>query len=184
MPSNVDSKFSAECDAYRPILLKVAMRLCRDYDKAHDLVQDTLLRAICASDSFERGSNLQAWLMRILTNSFATLWRQSQRHSRLLEDRLTDTLMGTYGQGHAYADAQEGGDKFSAEVETALAGLSSEYREVVMAADIDGQKYKDIAESLALPIGTVMSRLFRARRMLRKQLSSIAQRDYYLSCAA
>jgi RNA polymerase sigma-70 factor (ECF subfamily) len=181
------AEFATACLPHQGELYGVAMRLARSHDDALDLVQDTLLRAMCAWDRFEPGSNLRAWLLRILTNSFINGYRKRRRHSRFATESPGDALNALYGTDHDHtADpvdaAVEGllGD----EVKTALDGLGPEYREVVERADLKGEKYRDIADALHVPIGTVMSRLFRARRQLEGELATYAAEDYGIRRAA
>src|ERR1051325_6709229 len=164
--------FELACLPHQSELFGVAMRICRDPDTAKDLVQETLLRAMCAWDSFQTGSNLRAWLFRILTNAFINGYRKRRRHQRFATERPGDALAALYGE--------ELGD----EVKTALDRLGPEYRDVVERADLRGEKYKDIADALDVPIGTVMSRLSRARRVLEAELAGFAARDYGIKRAA
>jgi len=181
------AQFETECLPHRAEMYGVAMRLTRNHDDALDLVQETLLRAMVAWESFEPGSNLRAWLLRILTNSFINGYRKRRRHQRFATERPGDALRALYGEAEeTVADAEEQivegmlGD----EVRAALAALGPEYREVVERADLRGEKYRDIADALHVPIGTVMSRLFRARRQLEEQLRSYAAEDYGIHRAA
>jgi RNA polymerase sigma-70 factor (ECF subfamily) len=172
---------------HQPELFGVAMRICRDPDTAKDLVQETLLRAMCAWDSFQPGSNLRAWLFRILTNAFINGYRKRRRHQRFAVERPGDALSALYGRDQDCTDdlAQAlYGDELCDEVKTALGRLGPEYRDVVERADLRGEKYKDIADALAVPIGTVMSRLFRARRVLEDELAEFAAKDYGIKRAA
>ena len=180
-------EFATACLPHQGELYGVAMRLARSHDDAQDLVQETLMRAMCAWDRFEPGSNLRAWLLRILTNSFINGYRKRRRHTRFATECPGDALNALYGtdQDHtadptrATLDVQLGD-----EVKDALEGLGPEYREVVERADLRGEKYRDIADALHVPIGTVMSRLFRARRQLETQLRAYAADDYGIKRAA
>ena len=179
--------FAAQCLPHQPELYGVAMRICRDPDTAKDLVQETLLRAMCAWSSFEQGSNLRAWLFRILTNAFINGYRKRRRHQRFATERPGDALTALYGRDQDHTDDLEDtlyGEELSDEVQGALGRLGADYRDVVERADLKGQKYKDIADDLAVPIGTVMSRLFRARRVLETELAGYAARDYGIKRAA
>jgi RNA polymerase sigma-70 factor, ECF subfamily len=165
----------------------VAMRICRDPDMAKDLVQETLMRAMVAWDSFEPGSNLRAWLFRILTNAFINGYRKRRRHQKFSNERPGDALIALYGRDQDRTDDLEEAlieDELCDEVQGALAHLGSDYRDVVERADLKGEKYKDIADALHVPIGTVMSRLFRARRVLETELAGFAARDYGIKRAA
>jgi len=179
--------FEAACLPHQGELFGVAMRICRDPDTAKDLVQETLLRAMCAWDSFQTGSNLRAWLFRILTNAFINGYRKRRRHQRFATERPGDALAALYGRDQDCTedlDAELFGDELCDEVKTALDRLGPEYRDVVERADLRGEKYKDIADALDVPIGTVMSRLFRARRVLEAELAGFAARDYGIKRAA
>lgn len=181
------ASFAASCLPHQAELYGVAMRICRDPDTAKDLVQETLLRAMVAWDSFEPGSNVRAWLFRILTNSFINGYRKRRRHQRFAAERPGDALTALYGSDRDCTE--DPGDalcagELSDEVATALGKLAPDYRDVVERADLRGEKYKDIADALAVPIGTVMSRLFRARRVLETELTAFAARDYGIKRAA
>jgi RNA polymerase sigma-70 factor, ECF subfamily len=179
--------FAAACLPHQAELFGVAMRICRDPDAAGDLVQETLMRAMIAWHSFEPGSNLRAWLFRILTNTFINGYRKRRRHQRFAQERPTDALRALYGRDRDHTDTVDEAlceGQLADEVQLALARLGPDYREVVERADLRGEKYKDIADALALPIGTVMSRLFRARRVLETELADYAARDYGIRRAA
>ncbi|HEY5945172.1 MAG TPA: sigma-70 family RNA polymerase sigma factor [Kofleriaceae bacterium] len=180
-------EFETQCMPHQQELYGVAMRICRDPDTAKDLVQETLLRAMCAWGSFEQGSNLRAWLFRILTNAFINGYRKRRRHQRFATERPGDALAALYGRDQDHTDDLEDtlyGDELSDEVQGALGRLGADYRDVVERADLKGQKYKDIADDLNVPIGTVMSRLFRARRVLETELAGYAASDYGIKRAA
>jgi RNA polymerase sigma-70 factor (ECF subfamily) len=179
--------FADACLPHQPELFGVAMRICRDPDTAKDLVQETLLRAMVAWESFEPGSNLRAWLFRILTNAFINGYRKRRRHQRFATERPGDALSALYGRDRDHTDELDEAlcaDELCDEVKTALGKLGPDYRDVVERADLRGEKYKDIADALEVPIGTVMSRLFRARRVLEAELAGFAARDYGIKRAA
>jgi len=171
------SEFSDACMPHQGEMYAVALRLTRNPDDARDLVQETLLRAMVAWARFEPGSNVRAWLLRILTNSFINGYRKRRRHARFATERPGDALSALYGEARdsqpdptrAMLEAELGD-----EVQEALGGLAPDYREVVERADLRGERYRDIADALRVPIGTVMSRLFRARRQLEGQLVDYA----------
>jgi RNA polymerase sigma-70 factor, ECF subfamily len=180
-PGSAHADFATACLPHQSEMFGVAMRICRDPDTAKDLVQETLLRAMVAWSSFEPGSNLRAWLFRILTNAFINGYRKRRRHQRFATERPGDALNALYGRDQDHTDDLEDtlfGDELSDEVQSALGKLGADYRDVVERADLKGQKYKDIADDLEVPIGTVMSRLFRARRVLEAELAPYAARDY------
>jgi RNA polymerase sigma-70 factor, ECF subfamily len=186
-PVGIHAEFATACLPHQSELYGVAMRICRDPDTAKDLVQETLMRAMVAWASFEPGSNLRAWLFRILTNSFINGYRKRRRHQRFAAERPGDALCALYGRDQDHTDDLEDTlteNELSDEVQDALGALGADYRDVVERADLKGEKYKDIADALRVPIGTVMSRLFRARRVLETELEDFAARDYGIKRAA
>ena len=187
MKAQPHAEFAASCIPHQAELYGVAMRICRDPDTAKDLVQETLLRAMCAWSSFEPGSNVRAWLFRILTNAFINGYRKRRRHQRFATERPGDALSALYGSDRDCTEELDEvlcADELCDEVKTALGKLGPDYRDVVERADLRGEKYKDIADALHVPIGTVMSRLFRARRALEADLSGFAAKDYGIKRAA
>lgn len=179
--------FNAVCQAHRDELYGTAMRLSKSPSDADDLVQETFLRAYQAWDRFEEGSNARAWLFRILMNSFINGYRKRRRHARITNACPADAVSAVYGSSNDYATAavQEMTEhSLGDEVSEALNQLSPDYRTVVEMADIDGERYRDIATRLGVPIGTVMSRLFRARRQLEAALRDYARLDYGICRAA
>jgi RNA polymerase sigma-70 factor (ECF subfamily) len=168
-------------------LYAVAMRLSRSPSDAEDLVQETYLRAYASFGSFQPGSNCRAWLIRILTNSFINHYRRRRSHrafARRGEPEHVQALLDDDAPRAKNPEQNLCEGAFSDEVSAALADLTDDYRVVVVLADLEGMKYKDIAVALGCPIGTVMSRLFRARRVLEDRLRSYARADYGIGCAA
>src|SRR6266545_1259385 len=166
---------------HRDELLAAALRYTRNRADAEDLVQDTFARALGAWSRFEPGSNCRAWLFRILTNGFISGYRRRRRHNRFAHETGDDAVTAFYGDGFdRVGDPAEAlvTDGLSDEVEAALAELCEDYLKVVLLADLRGARYRDIATDLGVPIGTVMSRLFRARRQLEERLRDYAAADY------
>ncbi len=161
------------------------MRLTRSPDDAADLVQETLLRAYQAWSRFVAGSNCRGWLLRILTNSFINIYRKQRRQQRFVQERPEEAAATFHGPADA-ADARARlvAQSLGDEVTAALAALSDDYRKVIELADLHGVRYRDIAAQLEVPVGTVMSRLFRARRQLEAALHDYAARDYGIRRAA
>ena len=156
-------------------LYGAALRLTRDPNGAQDLVQDALVRAYRFQHHFEPGTNLKAWLLRILTNTFINHYRRSARERRVLDSDesapVGDGVMSRAamrGLTDSTAVAQEG--LLRDEIMKALDNLPEDYRLMIVLADIEELSYKEIAEAVSVPIGTVMSRLHRARKMMQKQL--------------
>jgi len=181
-------RFEQAALPYLRDLYAIAVRMTRNPDGAHDLVQETYLRAYAAWSSFIEGSNCRAWLIRILTNSYINHYRRSRSHRSFTERSEGEQLSALYGETPratsrgAEEILTEAG--FSDEVDRALAELEDDYRLVILLADVEEMKYREIAETLGWPIGTVMSRLFRARRRLEEQLGGFAQSGYGIRRAA
>jgi RNA polymerase sigma-70 factor, ECF subfamily len=157
------------------VLYGAALRLTRDGAEAQDLVQDALVRAYRFQHHFEPGTNLKAWLLRILTNTFINHYRRSARERRVLDveegSPIGDGVMSRAamrGLTDSTALAQEG--LLRDEISKALDNLPEDYRLMIMLADVEELSYKEIADAVNVPIGTVMSRLHRARKMMQKQL--------------
>src|SRR5688500_13626677 len=171
------SGFAAACLPHQSEMYGVGLRMTRSHADALDLVQETLRRAMRWWDRFEPGSNVRAWLLRILTNTFINGYRKRRRHQRFANECPCDARAALYGTpDDTTGDLEDAivehelGDAVSG----ALDKLSADYREVVERADLRGEKYKDIADATGVPIGTVMSRLFRARRQLEADLETYA----------
>lgn len=169
--------------ARRGQLLGLALRLARNRADAEDLVQDTLVRALEAWSRFEPGTNCRAWLSRILTNCFITSYRRGKRRGGSeVRDEVAAALYATSSLPRP--DDALLGDALGDEVTRALDSLGPEFRKVVELADLAEQPYREVAAALEVPIGTVMSRLFRARQKLRADLAGYAERDYGICRAA
>ena len=158
-----------------------AMRMTRNPADADDLVQETYLRAYRGFGGFTEGTNLKAWMYRILTNTYINMYRAKQRRpdeSELdeVEDLYLYRRLGGLEAARAGRSAEdELMDTFSeAEVKAAVEDLPENFRMAVLLADVEGFSYKEIAEILDIPIGTVMSRLHRGRKALQKRLFDYA----------
>lgn len=149
------------------VLLRVAMSLTRDRSDAEDLVQDTLMRAFKAVDRFD-GRYPRAWLLTIMRN--AQINRVRRRRPELMRDaRAGERILDEKGR-HDSAEQEALRDAFDSEVEAALDALPDRLRTVVGLVDLDGLSYQQAADVLGVPIGTVMSRLHRARQRIRGRL--------------
>ena len=163
-----------------PNLYAGALRMTRNPTDAEDLVQDTYLRAFRGFSGFKEGTNLKAWLYRILTNSFINTYRKKQRQPQTVEGPddvdewyLFDKLGGRNVELSAETEVL---DKIPDEaVKGALESLPENFRLPVLLADVEGFSYKEIAEIMDTPIGTVMSRLHRGRKALQKALWDTAK---------
>ena len=167
---------------YMDQLYGAARRMTRNDAAAEDLVQETYLRAYKGFDRFSEGTNLRAWLFRILTNLFINEYRRRKRRPEEVDLGDTDTLYLYRGLGGAdgarlFRSAEDEllDGLTSAEVRDAIEALPQSYRVAVLLADVEGFAYKEIAEILDVPIGTVMSRLHRGRKRLRQTLQTYGQ---------
>ncbi|NLT25584.1 MAG: sigma-70 family RNA polymerase sigma factor [Microbacteriaceae bacterium] len=159
-----------------------AMRMTRNPADAQDLVQETFAKALAAFGSFTQGTNLRAWLYRIQTNLYINDYRKAQRapYPNALEELEDWQLSGaesyTADSGTASRSAEaEALDHLPSDaVKDALAGIPDDFRVAVLLADVEGFAYKEIAEIMGTPVGTVMSRLHRGRKLLRESLREYA----------
>ncbi|WP_347403831.1 sigma-70 family RNA polymerase sigma factor [Mycobacterium sp. 236(2023)] len=170
-------------------LYRAARRYTGNAADAEDLVQETMLKAYAAFHRFEEGTNIRAWLLRILTNTWIKSYRRAQcRPAEVLSDNVTDAQLSAHADHSSsglpsaeLAALQALGDD---EVRHALAQLSEDQRLVVYYADVEELRYKEIALILDVPVGTVMSRLHRGRCALRALLAGVAADRGYLRGAA
>ena len=170
---------------YMDSLYSTALRFTRNTEEAEDLVQDTYLRAYRFFDKFQTGTNFKAWIFKILTNTFINKYRKKARTPQQVQ--LDKVAYGLENEESPERVAEWSGydeekykELFDDDITVALSQLSEEFRMVVLLADIEGFSYKEIAEIIGRPSGTVMSRLFRGRRMLQRILEKYARREGYI----
>jgi RNA polymerase sigma-70 factor (ECF subfamily) len=169
------SRFAEEAIGYLDTLYRGALRLTRDAIQAEDLVQDTYVRALRYQGSYQVGTNMKAWLFAIMRNLFWDRFKGGRPEDISLDGDGDFALYDTLKDPTAMPEA-EVLDRIAAdEVVKAVEKLPELHREVVLLVDVEGFSYKDAADVLGVPIGTVMSRLHRARRQLQKSLSDYAQ---------
>jgi RNA polymerase sigma-70 factor (ECF subfamily) len=173
--------FADQAMPFMSSLYSAALRMTRNPADAEDLLQETYLRAYRGFGGFEQGTNLKAWLYRILTNTYINQYRAKKR--RFDETELDETedlyLYRRLGGLEAVTAGRSAEDELmdwftDDEVKAALEALPEQFRMAVLLADVEGFAYKEIAEILAIPIGTVMSRLHRGRKALQKELFEFA----------
>jgi RNA polymerase sigma-70 factor (ECF subfamily) len=175
------ASFADQAMPFAPQLYAAAMRLTRNQADAEDLVQETYLKAYRSFATFAEGSNLRAWLYRILTNNFINSYRAKQRRpdETDLEDVEDLYLYRRLGALEGVLASRSAEDQLmdlftDDEVKAALESLPENFRLPVLLADVEGFSYKEIAEILDIPIGTVMSRLHRGRKAMHKRLYEFA----------
>jgi len=171
---------------YRDQLYKSALRMTRSVEDAEDLIQETYLKAYKYYARFSEGTNFKAWLFKIMKNTFINSYRKKKLQPPKVDfdevqEGLEETLMekgrGDLNDPESWLMAIE----MDHEVREALLSLPHDYKMVVLFADLEGFAYKEIADILAVPVGTVMSRLYRGRRMLEKALLSFGRRYNYVN---
>ena len=175
-PSRAD--FEREALPHLAALYSAAMRLTRNERDAEDLVQDAMLRAYRFFDTFEAGTNCKAWLFRILTNVFCNRYRERERERVILDEaESSDANLEQFTAGsESTRDVEKAmlGRMVSEDVEKALAQVPQDFRLAVILADLEDFSYKEIADIMECPAGTVMSRLYRGRKILQKLLYDYA----------
>ena len=173
------ARFERDALQYTNQLYAAAMRYTKNPQDAQDLVQDTYAKAFVAFHQFEPGTNLKAWLYRILTTTFINTYRKDQRRPQIsdgeLEDwQIYDAASHTSDQGRSAEEVALDGI-VDVEVKAALAAMPEDFRMAVYLADVEGFSYKEIADIVGVPSGTVMSRLHRGRKLLRSSLAEYAK---------
>jgi len=170
-----DTSFNQEAIGYLDTLYRTALRLTRDPAKAEDLVQDTYVRALRYQHSYRRGTNMKAWLFAIMRNLFWDRFRGGRPEALSLDGDSEMSLYDTLPDVGAQPEADVLDGIAAQEVIDAVEQLPELHREVVLLVDVEGFAYKDAAEVMGVPIGTVMSRLHRARRQLQRSLLGYAR---------
>ena len=178
------ARFEADALPYLDQLYGAALRMTRNQADAEDLVQDAYAKAFAAFHQYRPGTNLKAWLYRILTNTFINSYRKKQREplqsdADTVEDWQLHRAASHDSVGLPSAEILALDDMPDDDIKAALGELSEERRLAVYLADVEGFAYKEIAEIMDTPIGTVMSRLHRGRRQLREMLSDYARQLGY-----
>ena len=178
--SELASIFEADALAYLDQLYGTALRMTRSPADAEDLVQDTYAKAFAAFRSYEQGTNLRAWLFRILRNTFINNYRKAQRQpssdssEELTDGQLLDLEQRTSG-GVRSAENEALERLGDDEIAAAMATIPEDFRTAVYLADVEGFSYKEIADIMETPVGTVMSRVHRGRKALRALLTDYAR---------
>ncbi|HEV8629060.1 MAG TPA: sigma-70 family RNA polymerase sigma factor, partial [Thermoanaerobaculia bacterium] len=162
-----------------------AYRMARNAQDAEDLVQETYLKAYKYYDKFEEGTNLKAWLFKILKNTFINSYRKKQQAPPKadfadIEESFESIVRNDGGQQSLNPEEELLEKVLDEDVQHAIEELPHDYRMVVLLADLEGFSYKEIADILEIPVGTVMSRLYRGRRLLEEALLKYAREHGYI----
>jgi RNA polymerase sigma-70 factor (ECF subfamily) len=174
-----NDRFERDALVFMDQLYAAALRYTKNPEDARDLVQDTYLKAFNSFHQFEEGTNLRAWLYRVLTTTFINTYRKDQRRPQLASGELEDWQLAE-AQSHTSdlgksAEAEALENLPDSDIKRALQEIPEEFRIAVYLADVEGFSYKEIAEIVEVPAGTVMSRLHRGRKLLRGKLADYAK---------
>ena len=178
--------FSSGKLPYYDQLYKTALRMTRSVPESEDLLQETYLKAFRYYSGFEEGTNLKAWLFRIMKNNFINGYRKRKAQPQQVElDELRDTGEDSWGTDNGIVEESPEATVLSEELDEDVAravnALPHDYKMALLLVDIQGQTYQEVAELLAVPVGTVMSRLYRGRAKVEKALLLYGKRYNYLS---
>lgn len=174
-PKRPGDAFAAECVTHLDALYGVACKLTRNPSEAEDLVQDTLLKAMRAQEQFNAGTNLKAWLFRILTNTFINKYRRGGLERSVLDGPDADPLVDGWVSASTMRQLRDPEQQallpiVEGEVQRALDELPADFKLAVILCDVEEFSYEEIAQMMGCPIGTVMSRLHRGRKLLQRSL--------------
>jgi RNA polymerase sigma-70 factor, ECF subfamily len=179
-PSAAGRSFDEEALPHLDALYRVALRLTGDTSQAEDLVQDTMLKAYRAWRQYQPGTNAKGWLLTILRNTFINDYRR-RKHEPIAMDLQA---VESHAIDRSIEEVDPEGTFFSQIVDDkvleAIDALPTEFKEVLVLSDVEGMRYAEIAETLQIPVGTVKSRLFRARRLLQAELYAHALEMGYI----
>jgi RNA polymerase sigma-70 factor (ECF subfamily) len=172
------TRFERDALVFMDQLYSAALRYTKNPEDARDLVQDTYLKAFSSFHQFEEGTNLRAWLYRVLTTTFINTYRKGQRQPQLTNGELEDWQVAE-AQSHTSdlgksAEVEALENLPDSDIKRALQEIPEDFRIAVYLADVEGFSYKEIAEIVGVPSGTVMSRLHRGRKLLREKLATYA----------
>ncbi len=173
-------EFEGEAIPHMDVLYNFALRTTGNVDDARDLLQETYLKAYRFWDKYEKGTNIRAWLFRIMKNSYINRYRKETKEPDTVDYEDVENFYNSIrAESTDPNDLQEKlfGNLLGDEASKALTSLPDDFRTVVILCDIEGMTYEEIAEFLDIPIGTVRSRLHRGRKLLQQQLFDYAQKQ-------
>ncbi len=182
LPTELREHFAEDALPYLDLLYSTAVRLTRNAQDAEDLVQETYVKAFTNFHQFKQGTNLKAWLYRILTNTFISMYRKQKRSPQISDAAEAEDWQLAEAESHSptptlSAEAEAMSQITDSRVVDAMLSLKEEYRYTVYLADVNGFSYKEIADITEVPVGTVMSRLSRGRSQLRNALRLTLGKD-------
>ncbi len=169
---------------YRDQLFKTALRLTRSVEESEDLLQETFLKAFRHYHQFTEGTNLKAWLFRIMKNTFINGYRRQRNRPQMLDfDELRDSGddFGEITPTTQDPEVDLLGRELDHEIRDALMALPHHYRMAVLMVDLQGLSYQEVADTLEVPIGTIMSRLYRGRKKIERALFNYGRRTNYVA---
>ena len=179
---SAQEQFTADAMQYAPQLFSTALRMTRNRSDAEDLVQETYIKGWRSFSTFKEGTNLRAWLFRIMTNTYINKYNAAKRKGTEVELDDVEELflykrLGSIDQSKLSSSAEDQMLNLFTddEVKNALESLPEDFRIPVLLSDVDGFSYQEIAEMLEIPMGTVMSRLHRGRKIMQKMLYEYAR---------
>jgi len=179
-------EFEREAVPQMDVLYSYAYHITNDHDDAQDLLQETFLKAFRFWDKFEKGTNLKAWLFRIMKNSYINRYRKEKKEGVSVSyDEVEDFVETIRDEAYHSENLAESLSKnlLDDEVARALESLPDEFRTVILLCDIEGLPYEEIAEFIQCPIGTVRSRIHRGRKILQQKLQTYAKKKGYIANA-
>lgn len=186
MITEKQKEFSLLIDPHLSSLYSTALRMTHNQSDAEDLVQDTLFKAFRALDQFQKNTNFRAWVFRILVNTFITAYRKAiKQPQKVSYDDLEEFFL--YKRLDETVGLQETSKEeflenlFDDDVKDALESLPYQFRLVVLLCDVEGFSYNEIANIIDAPLGTVMSRLYRGRKLLQRHLWNYAKKRGYIT---
>jgi RNA polymerase sigma-70 factor, ECF subfamily len=176
--------FEQEALPHMDLLYNYALRMTNNAQDADDLVQETYLKAFRFWGSYEQGTNIKAWLFRIMKNSYINRYRKETKEPKTVDyDEVKEFYSSIRHESSGSDDLQETlfGNLLDDDVTRAIASLPADFRTVVILSDIEGLTYEEIAQFVDCPVGTVRSRLHRGRRLLRGQLAEYGKTRGYVA---